>query len=60
MAATSMVGWQKKYCLLENKAFRYYKNKNTKILGGILDFDWINASIQVEKPKKNKHPTKFK
>lgn len=41
-------GLKKRYGLVRNKKFKYYKDKDMKILGGVFDFDRVNCVIMID------------
>ena len=50
--APTMIGWQRKYCLIKNNKFIYYKNKEDEKIDGVIDFNLVTCMISVDKDSK--------
>jgi len=43
---TPMIGWQKRFCKIEEKKFFYYKNEKELNPLGCLDFDLVSVNFK--------------
>ncbi len=42
------MGWQKRYCIVEKKKFKYYKDSKMQKPSGVFDFDKIMCLIMID------------
>ena len=45
----TLIGWQRRYWVLKNQKFLYYKNEDKKKLDGVIDFNMLTCLITVPK-----------
>lgn len=45
----SVIGWQRRYCVLKNQKFLYYKSEDKIKLDGVIDFNLLTCLITVPK-----------
>ena len=66
-----LLGWQRKYCLVAEHKFKYYKDKELTKLGGVFDFQNLDCIVAVDdgdetdlqavqKGIKRSEPTRFR
>lgn len=45
----SVIGWQRRYWVIKNQKFMYYKSENKKKLDGVIDFNLLTCLITIPK-----------
>ena len=45
---SGLSSFKKRYGLIRNKKFKYYKDRSLKELGGVFDFDRINCFVMID------------
>jgi hypothetical protein len=43
-----LLGWQRKFCLIRDCKFKYFKDKEMQKLGGVFDFENIDCKISID------------
>mmetsp|Transcript_12608 Transcript_12608/g.11151 ORF Transcript_12608/g.11151 Transcript_12608/m.11151 type:complete len:241 (-) Transcript_12608:733-1455(-) len=45
----NFLGWQRRYCVVKNQKFMYYKSSSKKKLDGVIDFNLLTCLITIPK-----------
>jgi len=43
-----LIGWQKRYLILDGRKLKYHKGRDGKKLAGVIDFDLLTCAIKIE------------